>query len=303
MARRLARISTLCLAAAIVSAGAGLAQTLPPTPESPNDYPAPLPPRKGPLPPSMRFRIVSEIPLPGAPTGRGATVDGARLLVPVEGGVAIVSLGPPASAVLAEAGTLLPGADPEWIVSEDGRFRFRSLPEGGIEAQKLGRWFRKWRKEWRLRVPSATIAPPSVRGPRVFFGSADNRVYGVRRKNGHRLWATDLDDRITHPLAIWHGTVEAPVAGKSGPKTQPFDVELVLAIPDGGGSIVGLDAYDGSRLATFEVTADGGMLATAAAVLEDGRIAVARTSYAAGGASLLLFEATVSERTPQTGPK
>jgi uncharacterized protein GlcG (DUF336 family) len=251
----------------------------------------------------MRFRIVSEIPLPAAPTGGGTTVEGTRLLVPVEGGVAIVSLGPPASAVLAETGAVLPGADPEWIVSEDGRVRFRSLPKGGIEAQKLGRWFRKWRKEWRLRVASATLAPPIVSGPRVFFGSTDNQVYAVRRKNGHRLWATDLDDRITHPLAIWHGTVEAKAVGKAGPKTRPLQVEMVLAIPDGGGSIVGLDAYDGSRLATFEVPADKGMLATAAAVLEDGRIAVARTSYAAGGASLLLFEATVSEGTPKKGSK
>ncbi len=288
------------IATAFLVASSALAQTLPPTPETPNDYPSALPPRKNPAPPAMLFKLLGEVALPGVPTGRALALDGARILVPLEGGTAAVELSVLAAtlAEVAPAGAEGPSA---WVLSEDGRCRVRTLPSGRVEAEKIGVFRRRFRPAWKLRVPGATPAPALISGRRVFFGSVDNQVYCVRRKNGHRLWAADLEDRISSALAAWRGTLAegAAVAGKA-PRPE---VEMVLVVPDAGASLVALDAYDGTRLATFEVPSTQGMLATGPLVLPDGRVAVARKSYASSGAALLLLRPAVAEGASKTGPK
>ncbi|MBZ5640901.1 MAG: PQQ-like beta-propeller repeat protein [Acidobacteriia bacterium] len=289
------------IAAACLYVSVAMAQTLPPTPETPNDYPTALPPRKGPAPPTMIFKLLVEVPLPATPTGRALTLDQGWLGVPVDGGTARVDLSEPAAAILADEAPAGGEAPSGWVLSPDGRHRVRTLPAGQVECEKLGAMRRRWKTTWSLRVPGATLAPAILSAQRVIFGSADNQVYCVRRKNGHRLWAADLEDRISSPLAAWRGVV-MPAPPPKG-KSTPVNVEMVLVVPDGGASLIGLDVYDGSRLATFEVPSDKGMLATAPLVLPDGRIAVARKGYASGGAALLLVQPVVSEAATKTGPK
>jgi hypothetical protein len=248
----------------------------------------------------MLFRVLAEVPLPSTPTGRELSLAGGRLLVSLEGGTTAVELSGQMTATPEESFPMPTASPSEWVLSEDGGFRVRTRPEGRVDAERLGRLSRKWKAAWSLRVPGATRAPALVLGERVLFGSVDNQVYCVRRKNGHRLWAADLDDRISSPLAAWRGEVsDRPAAGRV--RASPI-WETVLVVPDGGASLFALDVYDGSRLATFEIASGDGMLATAPLVLPDGRVVVARTSYASGAAALLVLRPAVSDAEPKTGP-
>jgi len=291
------------VAAVFLAASSALAQAIPTTTESPNDYPAALPVRKGQTPPALVFKLVAEIPLPASPTGQEPVLEGGRLLVPVEGGTAAVELAEPMTVRLEGPRPASPDAPSAWVLSDDGKFRVRTLPAGRVEAQKKGPIFRRFRHDWSLRAPGATLAPALIMGRRVLYGSVDNHVYCVRRKNGHRLWAVDLDDRISRPLAAWHRRL--PVGAASGGPATEVEIEMALVVPDGGASLLALDVYDGSRLGSFQVPSGKGMLASGPVALADGRIAVARTNYGSGGGSLLLLrlEPAVSEGTPKTGLK
>ncbi len=278
--------------AVLFATSSAAAQTTTPTTETPNDYPAALPRRKGPAPPALVFKVAGEVALPAAPTGGDPSLEGGRLLVPVEGGRASIDFADPSSARLEEASPAAEETSPPWVLSDDGTFRVRTLPAGRVEAEKKGIFLHRFRHDWSLRVAGATPAPPLIMGPRVMFGSVDNQVYGVRRKNGHRLWAADLDDRVSKPLAGWHRKLPMPAG--SVPPMPDVDVEMVLVVPDGGALLVALDVYDGSRLGAFEVPSAKGMFVSGPVVLGDGRIAVARANYGLGGGALVFLQPEVS---------
>ncbi len=288
------------LAAFLVSTSA-MAQALPTTTETPNDYPAALPVRKGQTPPALVIKVVGEVALPASPTGEPLSLEGNRVFVPVRGGTASVDLAEPMTARLEDATAPAADAPSPWVVSADGNYRVRTLPAGRVEAEKRGMFRHRFGSQWSLRAPGATPAVPLIMGRRVFFGSVDDQLYCVRRKNGHRLWAVDLEDRISKPVAAWHRRLAMP-ATASG-TTPDVDVEMVLVVPDGGASLLALDVYDGSRLGSYEVPAGKGTLATSPLVLPDGRIAIARESYGSGAGALLLLAPEVSEAPPKSGPK
>jgi outer membrane protein assembly factor BamB len=120
-------------------------------------------------------------------------------------------------------------------------------------------------------------------GGRVLFGSLDNQVYAVRADNGHRLWALDVGERVSRPLALWHGTVEA--------EGEMREVDAVLVAPDDALALIALDVYDGTRLATFAVGTlpEGNAIVSAPLVASDGRVVVAHQGYAPEEAELLVL--------------
>ena len=170
------------------------------------------------------------------------------------------------------------------MYAPEGGWRFRTLPEGQVIAQKWWGHRRGWRTDWSLRVGGATPAPPILVGGRVLFGSLDNQVYALRADNGHRLWAVDVGERVSRPLALWHGTVVVDDQGVA--------VDAVLVTPDDKQSIVAFDVYDGTRLATFDVEKlpEGNAIASPPLVPGDGTVAVAHQGYAPEEASLLVLD-------------
>ena len=46
---------------------------------------------KPPSPPRMTFQLLTDIPLPGPLSGRSATLDGDRVVIPITGGVVVTS--------------------------------------------------------------------------------------------------------------------------------------------------------------------------------------------------------------------
>jgi hypothetical protein len=124
------------------------------------------------------------------------------------------------------------------------------------------------------------MAPPLLIGPRLCYAGLDDRVTCVRASNGHRLWAIDLGDRLSRRIACW------PECG--GPQVEG---EVLLVVPDDGASVIALDAYDGRRIATFELPASQ-RFASAALVASRERIAIARKGYDTREAALVLLRLT-----------
>jgi len=170
-----------------------------------------------------------------------------------------------------------------WVYAPEGGWRYRTLPEGRVVAQ---RWWGSrfgWRPRWSLRVGSGTPSPPVLVNGRLIFGAVDDQVYAVRADNGHRLWVTDVGDRVSRPLALWHGTFE--VQGK------PRDVDVVLVAPDDDLSVLALDVFDGTRLAAFSAgkLAEGNAIASPPLVTGNGAIVVAHQGYVPEEASVLVL--------------
>lgn len=212
------KVSRLLVALLVFSPALG--QTMTPTRESPNDYPSALPPRKGPSPPAMVLELSAEIPIPLPRSAASLEIEGDRIRIAVDGGSVVIAPRAGASAQ-PDPATDLPGdgaaapADP-WVVSANGRYRVRTLPEGRVLAERRCFWSHtRWHHAWSLRVGGPTKAPPLIAGHRVFYASIDNQIYAVRLENGHRLWAVDLEDRISMPLAVWKGIPEAAAAPPS----------------------------------------------------------------------------------------
>ena len=121
------------------------------------------------------------------------------------------------------------------------------------------------------------MAPPILLGPRLCYAGLDDRVTCVRASNGHRVWAVDLGDRLSRGLTCW------PACGKG-----PVDGEILLVVPDDGASLIALDAYDGRRVATFDLPAPQ-RFASSAIVVSGDRIAIARKGYDTREAALVLL--------------
>lgn len=250
----------------------------------PNNYPPALPARRGPGP-TLVFERIGEIPLPG-PIGAksGFAADG-LVVIPVEGGWAKVS--PETGATPSIVAAIEAPEAAEWVVSANGKRRFRTTPEGLVEAQRRTRGRKTWARSWKLVAPNSILAPPLLVGPRLCYAGLDDRVTCVRASNGHRLWAVDLGDRLSRALTSWPASGNPAIEG-----------EVLLAVPDDGASVIALDAYDGRRIATFDLPATH-HFASSALVVSGDRIAIARKGYEDREAALVLLKLT---RPPPAGP-
>jgi hypothetical protein len=237
--------------------------------------------------PDLAFKLLLDVPLPGPlPPGSGPMLAGGRIEIDVAGGRMASGWSEDAIPRIISAAADLPETAAEWSIAPDGRFRCSMLPSGHILGQKRCSNCRQgWRKQWKLRVAGDGLPPPLVTENRVYYGAFDNRVYSVKRKNGHRVWETDLPSRISKPLGRWVNVIGA----------EPAELDLVILIPDSGTAIIALHAETGSRVATYELPQNGGLLKGAPVVTADGKIVVARQKYAAGEASLLVFELLAPE--------
>ena len=99
----------------------------------------------------------------------------------------------------------------------------------------------------------------------------------MRAKNGHRLWTVDLGDRLSRPLSGW------PAVDHEG-----ADRSSLLAVPDDGATVTALDAYDGRKVATYELPPQH-HFASPAVVVPGDRIAIARKGYDDREAALVLL--------------
>jgi hypothetical protein len=253
----------------------------------PNNYPPALPARRGPGP-SLVFERLGEVAVPGPLGQRPGFLSDGDVLLPVEGGWARVA--PETETAPSIVPTVDEPATPEWIPSFDGRRRYRTTAEGLVEAQHLSRNGKKWVASWRIVAPNSIVAPPILLGPRLCYAGLDDRVTCVRASNGHRVWAVDLGDRLSRTLTCW------PTCGKGS-----VDGEILLVVPDDGASLIALDAYDGRRVATYELPAPQ-RFASSALVVSNDRIAIARKGYDAKEAALVLLRLTPPPPAAPPGP-
>jgi len=173
-------------------------------------------------------------------------------------------------------------AEPEssWAMSPTGKYRVSPVDEWQLVAQKSCRGCASgWRRGWRLRVPGLAQAPPLITARRVYYGAADNRVYGVKRKNGHRVWATPLDGRVLRPLALW------VAAGR------PDDAAAaILAVPEPGKELIVLDALGGRVSQRYPLAAHSDKIVGAPLATPDGLIILARQGYTDQDAGLIVLK-------------
>lgn len=254
---------------------------------------APRSPTANGEPPELEFQWVSEVPLPGPLPPRGPRVQGQVIEIPVAGALARTSWDTGASPELLplKADDLRPPPQSPWVFDRTGRHRFRALPSGWIEAQTRCRnCERGWRKDWRLRVAGSTYAAPLVTRHRIYFGAMDNRVYGIKRRNGHRLWVTEVGSRVTRPLVLLEHPPLAEGPDSERPRKRRRPLALLLLIPDAGTELIALDAVGGAKVATFTLPRAEERLVGEPVVTPDGKIIVARQEYAPGQASLVVLE-------------
>ena len=92
-----------------------------------------------------------------------------------------------------------------------------------------------WRKKWKIRAPGSEFARPLITDKRIYYGATDNRVYGVKRRSGHRVWVTDVEGRAIRPLELLQVSAPPDVRfiGPRGSRTM----DLVVVLPDSGRSI------------------------------------------------------------------
>ncbi len=253
----------------------------------PNNYPPALAPRRG-RAPALEFKLLGEIALPGPLGGQRSFVAAGVVVLPVEGGWARITPEPGATPSIVLS--LETPEAPEWIASPNGKRRYRTTAEGLVEAQRLSRSGKKWVASWRIVAPNSIMAPPILLGPRLCYAGLDDRVTCVRASNGHRVWAVDLGDRLSRELTCW------PTCGKG-----TGDGEILLVVPDDGASLMALDAYDGRRLATFDLPATQ-RFGSSAFVVSDDRIAIARKGYDPKEAALVVLQLAAPPPAAPAGP-
>jgi putative pyrroloquinoline-quinone binding quinoprotein len=258
------------------------------TPDAqPNNYPPALPARRGPGP-VLVFERLGEIPLPGPLGATPGFASGGEVVIPVEGGWARVA--PEAGATPSIVSSLDPPTPVEWVVSSNGKRRFRTTQEGLVEAEHLTRGRKRWASSWKIIAPNSILAPPLLVGPRLCYAGLDDRVTCVRASNGHRLWAVDLGDRLSRQLSAWPLSGDVSVEG-----------EVLLAVPDDGASVIALDAYDGRRVTTFDLPPTHHFASSALVVSRD-RIAIARKGYEDREAAVVLLRLTHPPPAPPGSP-
>ena len=239
-------------------------------------YAAPVP-----EPPELSFALVTEIELPG-PLVSGPRLKGGQVeILSAAGPLRLDWAGPPAPAVVAPATPAVAVEEPSaWALSPDGKHRAGPVRDR-LLVQKVCRGCSSgWRRRWRLRVPGLAPTSPVMTARRVYYGSADNQVYGVRRKNGHRIWATPLEGRVLRTLALWVDPDSPPQPG----------VAAILAIPEPGREMVVLDAFSGTLVLRYRLAGEDDKLVGAPLTTPDGHVILARQGYTEEDAGLIVLK-------------
>lgn len=252
-------------------------------------------PRKGPAPPAIGFHVVARIVLDSALENPHLFVDDRGRVIagldrgwvaidPIDGGVA-TDVEDPAALVERLFGD-------GWVVGGCKRkLRFRFDDDGVLHAEKRSRSASAWSAKWKLRFPGTDSGPPLTVGGRLYVGMSDNRVYAVKARNGHRLWARDLGARAVRPMAAWAGSLPA----RTDPGAEMVDVDLVLIVRGDGVSAEALDPHDGKTVGTFSPGGRDDRLQGGPVVLPDGRVAVIRRGWRPGDVELLVLEVRTKE--------
>ena len=288
-------MAALIVVVAAYAAAPAVAQGSSYTTETFGDRPfSPFRPRReGPPPPAIRLRVERSVALLGPLAPGLAELQNGSIRVPLSVGHAVVDLD---TGTVREAGDVPaePVGETEWVIGGPAeRFRFRSEPGNPpvLAAERRSKGpDGAWKRRWMLRVPGLSTVPLVIRD-RVFVGTRDNRVLGLRAKNGHRLWSQDVGDRVLAPLSPWSAEIAVP----SG---APRSVAGILVVPEDGKRVIVLDPFDGAKLATLEIPgadarADGGAVAA-----PDGRIVLLVRGYAPEDVSLLVARAEAAPSTP-----
>ncbi len=270
------------------------AQTTPTAAPFQNQFPDPLQYR-APVPelPELHLAQATEIPLRGPLLSGPALVDGLIEIrtsgglarAPWNGGDGKPELDPSAPPP-APADELL------WALSPDATHRAKPAGEAQLLVQKACAGCESgWRRGWRLRVAGLAQVPPVVTERRVYYGAADNQVYAVKRKNGHRVWSTPLDGRVLRPIALW--------IDPQGPseKGEPPAAAL-LVIPEPGAELIVLDTLGGRRSTRYRMQKEGDHLVGAALSTPDGYVVLARQGYTPEDASLIVLKVLQNSTKP-----
>jgi len=238
----------------------------------------------------LRFVELRQIAVPGPLREEGPSIaDGdSRFNVAVEGGWAWSGWGERSELEL-RTESLLPTTENEGWQAWGEKRRYRTDPDGWLVAEKrCGSCRRGWRRLWRLRVSGHTPAPPLVDDRRIVFASLDNQIYGVRRRNGHRLWVADLGQRISRSL------VSAPIEDIDHP--EGAEAKVILVIPDDGRKMLALDPLNGSTAATYSLSNPDDRLVGSPVVTPNGLILVARQGYDPRSASVVVLSLVPPDR-------
>jgi hypothetical protein len=267
MSRRL-----VCALSLVSAAGAWGAQS--PFPEDPFNQdllPAVV---ELPVAEPLVFELLLELPLPGPLPGTSPRRVAGGVAVGVAGGVAIAPLEAGRAPVIHEGEPDAAEVRPECL-TDDGRRRYRTLPDGSLLAEKrCVRCETGWRKRWRLRIPGNPGAAPLLDGRRLYVGGMDNRVYAVRAGNGHRLWSTDVSSRADRPLVLWKSAGHRSV---------------VLAVAADGQQLIALDGATGQPVASVRLGHGEGKVVGVPLALDDGRIVIAHQQYEESRAQLEVY--------------
>lgn len=240
--------------------------------------------------PQFRFNLIADVSLPGPLPGGGPSLVDDAIVIAVAGGLGVVSWD--GTLELRHGDDLQLAEDGDAAVfafSDDGKMRCSTLPDGWIKAEKrCGSCRKVWKKKWRVRAPGSQFARPLITDKRVYYGATDNQVYGVKRGNGHRVWATDVGGRVIRPLEVLRVSAPPDVRfiGPRGSRTM----DLVLVVPDSGDSIIALEGRGGVRVARHELPENEAFVGSP--LTQGDRIAVVRQRYDASDTALLIFELT-----------
>lgn len=264
----------------------------------PDNYPPPLPKRQGPQPPPIVLEWDGEIRVSGPLRAGPLALRADYVLLPTPDGAIRVELGGENETTRLTGERSGPELDRfRWIVARNGRFRWRTAPEGGLIVEKRRNERAEWKKSWRLSTPAPLSSPPTQVGRRLVYTTSDGRAHAVRLSNGHRLWATDLGERVSAATAVWSGSLSPSDAARGSAGEAYF---LLLVVPDSGTALLAIDVYDGRVLARGSIPGGRGRLVSAPLLLTNGRIAVARQGYALEDAALGFFR--VRESQEKTSP-
>jgi len=253
------------------------------------------PARRSPRGRQWSLALERQIPLPGPlPAGTPRLTEaGVELLV--AGGTALVDWNQGLRLSVAPGSTAADNAAEaeSWATSPNGKYRFQAQGDGWIVAQKRCKRCRKppWRRKWKLRVSGTAPVAPVATDKRVFFGAMDNRIYSLRVRNGHRVWATDIKGRPLRGLVLAHWQPPPPLGSEEfDPPEPPAEpLELILAIPGDGHQLLALNAETGAKVADFTVDPAKGRLVGQPVMTIDGAILVGRSDYDEEQAALVVL--------------
>jgi len=240
--------------------------------------------------PRLEFRLIADIPVPGPLAGEALELADGSVRIPVVGGTVLTGWEEGAQPELLPGQSGQPAVTSDgWAYDPSGKYRSRVTDDGRLVTERRCRTFCSgWNKIWRLRQAGVAVAPPLLTETRVYAGGSDNRVYSLRKKNGHRVWVADVGQRVVNGVALWKAP--PPVDATSEASLMPPDFRAILANPGAGTELLALDTRTGQVAARFELAEDSGRLRGAPLVLPDGRIAVGREKYNSQDASLMVLE-------------